>query len=1157
MFNVLKKFLPVFLSVFMIVSYLPIISEAAGHTYYVAINGSDENSGTNIDNPFKTITAAAKRMTAGDTCYIRGGVYYESIATGKNREYVLNGTADSKIRFLAYNGETVTISGGEIVSAWTMESENIWKANVSTDLDGGDRNMVFKDGIVCPEARWPNLAETSLDEHPLLNRNSYARIDSTDSSRLIITDSSLPENIDLTGASVWCASGVAYWSYLSKITAHNQSLNSLTLSDVFDGVDYRPKANNLYYVTGSKALLDSEGEWYKDTQNGILYYYTENEAGPGEVEVRKREHTLLLQDSSHVVFDGIDFRGGIVRFIGSNYCTLKNSMLSSLDYRMPFHKESYSYARPGAEGVILDGDYLNVENCEIKNMFGEGIAVYGDNCRVVNNYIHDINFEHTYSDGIYIEGSKNLVSYNTVKRTGRSTIGGRFKAGIISYNDLSDANRLSQDSGVLYFNAKNYQNTELHHNVIRDSLNNEGMQYGLYLDSFTSGMLIYNNLIYGQESEAMQNKAQRFSLVLGPNSIGNIFMNNTIINNNPVGGLNLYDGLADRSGTVFLNNLFANEPFSQALPSGMIDQCSIVESNAFTDADAFDFTLTSASQAIDAGEYIPGIGNYSGSAPDCGAFEFSNTAWKAGHDFSKDYSHVFYAQNEQLPYRNVIANGGFEDELNEWNSISGLPGRFKSSTWEMFGSFTKDGAYSLYLSDGDEVSQTIIGLKPDTTYEISGYGMLGSQIYNVSTIDLAASSSNISLNSYAATGLQDGSVICCKDIGFGNGEYDRIMLGMKYPYGKTTLSRQITIRKGSPEGTTIAEFTTGNDNSKPYYMWTWDGAEMTSAVSGNNDLYLCFEGDFSGVAFGGIYLDDSDGNDTIRIEAVSDLRELGTVTIDSRAFDIPVKTTTITTGELGRVTISISKNSGNLKGYIDFVSLREKNSSSGSKDDVYHTLVDYLVTDENDRQLYGIHKGDSHKVSGTMKNHSTSNLDITVKLEGFDGNNVLFSQNSVNATASAGSIVPFCLTGKAALTDGAYFKLTLLSAVSEVCYMISDRILEEQYTGNDDIIVKDVCLRNVDGNIIETIVGEEFNFFDITLKNKSQTEIPMIGVLAIYNGNNQLIELMRFNRTISADGIDRFLMGRVMPKESGIHGKIFCWNNLKEMQPILEAVLFE
>ena len=78
--------------------------------YYVAVNGDDENSGS-LEQPFSTIQKAADTMVAGDTCYIRAGVYHQTVEIDG-----FVGTLGAPIRFTNYSGETVTPDGSLAIS---------------------------------------------------------------------------------------------------------------------------------------------------------------------------------------------------------------------------------------------------------------------------------------------------------------------------------------------------------------------------------------------------------------------------------------------------------------------------------------------------------------------------------------------------------------------------------------------------------------------------------------------------------------------------------------------------------------------------------------------------------------------------------------------------------------------------------------------------------------------------------------------------------------------------------------------------------------------------------------------------------------------------------------------------------------------------------
>jgi hypothetical protein len=72
--------------------------------YYVSTTGNDESAGT-FENPWRTISYGITQLTAGDTLYIRGGTYVESI------EENTSGTAVNPITISGYNGETAIIDG--------------------------------------------------------------------------------------------------------------------------------------------------------------------------------------------------------------------------------------------------------------------------------------------------------------------------------------------------------------------------------------------------------------------------------------------------------------------------------------------------------------------------------------------------------------------------------------------------------------------------------------------------------------------------------------------------------------------------------------------------------------------------------------------------------------------------------------------------------------------------------------------------------------------------------------------------------------------------------------------------------------------------------------------------------------------------------------
>lgn len=81
---------------------------AHASTYYVATNGNDSNAGTETA-PWRSIANAVNRMRAGDTTYVRGGVYKEGFIVFRR-----SGTASAPIKLLSALDESPVIESDTI-----------------------------------------------------------------------------------------------------------------------------------------------------------------------------------------------------------------------------------------------------------------------------------------------------------------------------------------------------------------------------------------------------------------------------------------------------------------------------------------------------------------------------------------------------------------------------------------------------------------------------------------------------------------------------------------------------------------------------------------------------------------------------------------------------------------------------------------------------------------------------------------------------------------------------------------------------------------------------------------------------------------------------------------------------------------------------------
>ena len=103
------------------------ISQLQAKNYYVAKNGTDSNDGSE-NAPFLTISKASSLLLAGDTCFIKAGIYREVLQPANH------GANNNPIVYTNFQNDSVLISATEIVENWQQHDGNIYKANFTMNL---------------------------------------------------------------------------------------------------------------------------------------------------------------------------------------------------------------------------------------------------------------------------------------------------------------------------------------------------------------------------------------------------------------------------------------------------------------------------------------------------------------------------------------------------------------------------------------------------------------------------------------------------------------------------------------------------------------------------------------------------------------------------------------------------------------------------------------------------------------------------------------------------------------------------------------------------------------------------------------------------------------------------------------------------------------
>jgi hypothetical protein len=116
--------------------------DPTGIAYYVSPSGDNNNPGTRA-KPFRHIQHCADIAQPGDTCFIREGVYRETVRPKHG------GRVRDPIKYVAYPGEKVTLNGCERVTGeWTVYRGSIYQTKVDLDFE-----QLFVDEHMMIEAR--------------------------------------------------------------------------------------------------------------------------------------------------------------------------------------------------------------------------------------------------------------------------------------------------------------------------------------------------------------------------------------------------------------------------------------------------------------------------------------------------------------------------------------------------------------------------------------------------------------------------------------------------------------------------------------------------------------------------------------------------------------------------------------------------------------------------------------------------------------------------------------------------------------------------------------------------------------------------------------------------------------------------------------------
>jgi chitodextrinase len=568
--------------------------------YVSATNGNDQNNtGKSTSSPYRTIQKAADNAVSGDVVYVRAGTYREQVDIKSNG-----------VTFQPYSGETVTINGTDLLTAWTLESGSTYKTTMNWNVDATwGTNQLFQDGTMIEWARWPD--QTSADIVAPTNAKAEA-VSASDASEnyFTITDNEFNEPAGRwDGAQIWVnlsMGGLDGQGWTGKVVS--TSGNTITVDfgskpklgneawHVGAGTEYflfDPVPAKVTATGGVDALL-SPGEWWKD--GNTLYVKTRNGSAPNAsgtgtnvIEAKKRHFAFWSSTnrSGYTIKDFNLFASSITtdKDAKTNRTILENVQnitLDGLKVKYVSHQTvmsgNWQAEHQGWTGIVLSGRNNTIQNCDIQYSSTTALTIQGYGNKVLNNRIHDTNYMVSNSGalntGWISEDSE--IGYNRIWNTTMIAI--HFKGlkntnpavkGVarIHHNEIFDYMRRGGDSGAIDMVGQDLQWVRIDHNYIYNTLGHDetgdaSLMHGIYLDFGGEGRkiraIVDHNVVTNAFTPMLLNDGTEVEVY------NNVFIGNnrTDVSSNArysIGNYNDEHQMAGRGVTIF-NNILSHPP---------------------------------------------------------------------------------------------------------------------------------------------------------------------------------------------------------------------------------------------------------------------------------------------------------------------------------------------------------------------------------------------------------------------------------------------------------------------------------------------------------------------------------------------------------------------------------------------------------------------
>lgn len=496
-------------------------------TYYVSVDGDDNQSGLSHDQSLASIQSAINKMSENDTCVIKGGIYREHLKINHKKNLV----------FVAEHGAQVIVTGLDEVESWISNNDGVCQStfvpqekdrNGIWHLSGKGKlfTQFFLDGQPLNVAANPNLPKSLLSWD---KRGADLSIFPDQRVKFAIPELNSKEPNQWKGGVFhaiverkWNAvqgeisdHGVNELKCVNSTNGWGRGLQGVYNKNLFTEKDGIVSGIGKGFIIHHKNAMDTTGEWFWDKENNTVYVKMSNgkyDMTDHCVEMRSRKFGLSIRNSDGIDFRNIKFKAAGVEVMASENCVLNNVEIT---YATPFYTHFDEFN--GKAMVSIIGGKNNVlKNSYVAHSWGSGVDVLkGLKNRVENCIVEDVNWMGTYNGCLRISGNGTEIIGNTLRNSGRFLIYAfDLKKAIISYNDIYNGMLVGQDGGAFYTHAEDGDSSVISYNWIHDikgipwersKYPNHNISVGVYLDGGCQNFNVHHNVIWNMEYGVLYN----------------------------------------------------------------------------------------------------------------------------------------------------------------------------------------------------------------------------------------------------------------------------------------------------------------------------------------------------------------------------------------------------------------------------------------------------------------------------------------------------------------------------------------------------------------------------------------------------------------------------------------------------------------------------